>query len=253
MREGQIFAGKVVAVTGASRGLGLAIARAFHAEGAAVALMDLDIDRARRASELLGPGAAAAAYAVDVTQEREVQEAFHQVMAEFGHVDVLVNNAGIATRDTFQELSLDTWRRTIDVNLTGAWLCMRAVVPSMITRGRGGRIISVGSLAGRNGGTTVSAAYAASKAGLAGLTRAVARQVGDQGVLCNCVAPGALETDMTVSWPESVMKSIRAGVPLGKLGSVDDVTGVVVFLASPAARYINGVTLDVNGGAYIAP
>jgi 3-oxoacyl-[acyl-carrier protein] reductase len=244
------FSGAVVAVTGAARGLGRATAGAFAGAVARVAI--LDIDGAGAAASAADCGNGARGFPVDVSDERSVAAAFAGVRASLGAVTILVNNAGVCGQEGFEDLGSAAWHRTLEVNLTGAFLCMKAVVPGMIERG-GGRIVSVGSLAGRSGGITVSAAYAASKAGIAGLTRAVARQLASHGILANCVAPSTLETEMTAGWPAESLARLRAGAPLGRLGTPDDVVGAVLFLASPEAGYITGATLDVTGGVYMAP
>jgi len=247
------FSGEVVAVTGAARGLGLAIARAFFASGARVALMDVEEERLSRAASQLGSADRARGIAVDVGAESSVAAAFAAAERTLGPVTVLVANAGICGTERFVELELASWQRAVSVNLTGTFLCMKAVVPGMIARGTGGRIVTVGSLAGRNGGIATSVAYSASKAGIAGLTRAAARQLAEHHILVNCVAPSTLETDMTAGWPAATLDRIRASAPLGRLGRVDDVVGVVLFLASGAAGYLTGVTLDVTGGLFMAP
>jgi 3-oxoacyl-[acyl-carrier protein] reductase len=247
------FSRNTVAVTGAARGLGFAVAREFLGAGARVALLDIDGEGLARAAASLGPPGRALGVCVDVSDESSVAGAFAQIRAALGPVTILVNNAGVCGTEGFEELDLTAWERAIAVNLTGAFLCMKAVVPAMVERGEGGRIVNVGSLAGRSGGITVSAAYAASKAGIAGLTRAAARQLAQHRILVNCVAPSTLETDMTALWPSGRLESIRAGAPLGRLGTVEEVAAAVLFLASPGASYITGVTLDVTGGIYIAP
>lgn len=215
--------------------------------------MDRDEDRLSRAVADFGEGDRARGIAVDVGAESSVAAAFTAAERALGPVTVLVANAGICGTEGFVELDLAAWQRSLAVNLTGTFLCMKAVVPGMISRGRGGRIVAVGSLAGRSGGIATSVAYSASKAGIAGLARAAARQLAEHRILVNCVAPSTLETDMTAGWPAATLDRIRSTAPLGRLGSVEDVVGVVLFLASPEAGYVTGVTLDVTGGLYMAP
>jgi len=246
------FNGEVAVVTGAARGLGLAVARAFRAGGARVALIDRD-PTVRDAALSVGREPDALGVVADVSQERSVADAFRLVAERLGQAAVLVANAGICGTEGFLDLDPEAWSRAIAVNLTGTFLCMKAVVPGMIAGGRGGRIVVVGSLAGRSGGIATSVAYSASKAGIAGLARAAARQLAEHRILVNCVAPSTLETEMTAGWPAETLERIRASAPLGRLGTAEDVVGAVLFLASRAAGYVNGVTLDVTGGLYMAP
>lgn len=244
------FAGVVALVSGAARGLGYAVASSLAAAGAEVMLADIDGERVVRSAERLGRHAHG--YALDVTDWPSVEAVARRIEAEHGRVTLLVNNAGICGTEDFPDLDVEQWNRTLATNVTGAFHCMRAFLPAMRGAG-GGVIVNVGSLAGRSGGIMVSAAYSASKAGIAGLTKAAARQLAKYAIRVNCVAPGTLETDMTAGWDPNALAAVRDSVPLGRLGTVDDVVQTVLFLASPAARYITGVTLDVNGGIYIAP
>lgn len=242
------FDGRLAVVTGGARGLGFAIADALLSAGGTVVVADAS--GAEPAAGRLGRGAAG--YTVDVTDASAVEELARRVEAEQGRVSLLVNNAGVCSTEDFGELSVEQWNRLISVNLNGAFYCMRAFLDALRSDG-GGSVVNVASLAGRSGGITVSAAYSASKAGVAGLTKAAARQLAKHGVRVNCIAPGTLETDMTATWGRGVLDGLERNVPLGRLGSVNDVVGAVLFLSSPAASYITGVTLDVNGGVYIAP
>lgn len=244
------FAGRVGLVTGAARGLGLACARALSRHGAAVVLADVDAEAARASAATLTPPALG--LAMDVADADAVAAALQQIAAELAPVSLLVNNAGICTNEAFLDLAYQTWRRVFDVNVNGAFLCMQAVVPGMIAAG-GGSIVNIGSLAGRNGGITVSAAYSASKAAVAGLTKAAAKQLAPHGIRVNCVAPGPLETDMTADWPPENLEKLRSSTPLGRLGVPDDVAEAVAFLLCDDAAHITGVTLDVNGGIFVAP
>jgi NAD(P)-dependent dehydrogenase (short-subunit alcohol dehydrogenase family) len=247
---GRSFTGRVALVTGAARGLGLACARALSRHGATVVLADVDAEAARASAATLDPPALGVA--MDVADAESVATALRRVTAELGSVSLLVNNAGICTNEAFAELAYDTWRRVFDVNVHGAFLCMQAVVPEMIAAGAGS-IVNIGSLAGRNGGITVSAAYSASKAAVAGLTKAAAKQLAPNGIRVNCVAPGPLETDMTADWPPENLEKLRSSTPLGRLGVPDDVAEAVAFLLSDDAAHVTGVTLDVNGGIFVAP
>ena len=253
------FSNEVALVTGAGRGLGRAIATAFAAANATVALGDIDKTAAVEATEAIGKKTHA--YALDVSVPESVQKVIQTINTELGPISILVNNAGICSTEQFLELDVEHWNRMLAVNLTGAFLCMQAVVRSMIQRGQGGKptirvagkIINIGSLAGRSGGIMVSASYSASKAGLCGLSKAAAKQLAPYHINVNCIAPGTLETDLISDWDSEKIQALRKSVPWGRLGTVDDVIGAVLFLASPAADYITGATLDINGGLYIAP
>ena len=245
------FSNEVVLVTGAGRGLGRAIATAFAASNATVALGDIDKTAAIKATEAIGKKTHA--YALDVANAESVQKVIQTINTEPGPISILVNNAGICGTEQFLELDVEHWNRMLAVNLTGAFLCMQAVVRNMIQRGQGGKIINIGSLAGRSGGIMVSASYSASKAGLCGLSKAAAKQLAPYHINVNCIAPGTLETDLISNWEPEKIQALRKSVPWGRLGTVDDVIGAVLFLASPAADYITGATLDINGGLYIAP
>ena len=242
------FSDYVVLITGGAKGLGFGTAAAFRERGAAVVIGD--VAEAERAAERLG--ARAMGIRMDVTDPHSVRGAVAEASGRFGPVSILVNNAGICSTEGFETLSLESWERILSVNLTGAFTCMQAVVPGMRESG-GGAVVNIGSLAGRSGGIMVSAAYSAAKAGVAGLSRAAAKQLAGCGIRVNCVAPSTLETDMTAGWDRKALKKIADSVPLGKLGTVSDVVGTILFLASPAAAYITGATIDVNGGLFIAP
>jgi len=242
--------GRTALVTGGARGLGRAIGSALAESGARVALADLDGAGAERVAAELGT--AAMGIEMDVTDARSVATATGAVRDGLGGVSILVNNAGACALTGFRELELPEWERLLGVNLTGSFLCMKAVVEQMIELG-GGAVVNIGSLAGRSGGIMVSAAYSASKAGVAGLTKAAAGQLAGDSIRVNCIAPSTLRTDMTAGWDPAGLEAVRQRVPLGRLGEVDDVVGAVLYLLSDAARYVTGVTLDINGGLYIAP
>lgn len=247
------FTGDVALVTGAARGLGRAIAAALAESGAAVGLADLDEAGARAvAGTLVQRGLAARAYALDVTDRAAVERTVAAVEADLGSITVLINNAGICGTAQILELDAEEWQRTLAVNLTGAFHCLQAVARGMVRRG-GGRIVNIGSLAGRSGGILVSASYSASKAGVGGLTKAAAKQLARFHVNVNCVAPGTIETELIAGWDPDDVRALRESMPWGRMATVDDVTGAVLFLASRRAEYITGATLDVNGALYVAP
>ncbi len=237
------FEGRVVVVTGASRGIGREVAVRFGAEGALVACLATTLANAEATASLI-PGARA--YACDVGDSAQVEAVFSQVEADLGVVQILVNNAGV-TRDTLLlRMKDDDWDRVLTVNLRGAFLCTRAVTKGMM-KARWGRVVNVTSIVGL-GGAAGQANYAASKAGLIGLTKSVAKELGARGVTCNAVAPGFIETDMTADLPAEFRDQVVKTAPLGRLGTPGDIAGAVLFLASEEAAYVTGQTLVVDGG-----
>jgi 3-oxoacyl-[acyl-carrier protein] reductase len=236
------FQDRVVVVTGASRGIGRAIAEAFAKEGAKVACVATTLPNAQATADVVG----GKAYACDVSDAAQVEAVFAQIAEDMGTIGVLVNNAGI-TRDTLLvRMKDEDWDRVIDVNLKGAFLCTRAVSKAMM-KARAGRIVNVSSIIGDTGNAG-QANYAASKAGLLGLTKSVAKELGARGVTCNAVAPGFIETEMTHGLPAEFNAHVEKTAPAGRLGKAEDVAAAVVFLASDAAAYITGQTLTVDGG-----
>jgi NAD(P)-dependent dehydrogenase (short-subunit alcohol dehydrogenase family) len=231
------FAGQVVAITGASRGLGAAAAKAFLDAGAKVAVMDLDPD---------------APFRVDVADETSVEAAFAKVIGQYGRVDALVNSAGIAVRHPATEISIEDWQRVQDVNVRGTFLCARVVARQMKMQ-RGGAIVNLASIMGLSGGIFPNASYQASKGAVVNLTRALALEWAEHKIRVNAVAPTFVRTDLTVpvfSNPE-VLKAVMRHTPLGALPAPGDIANAIVFLASDAAKFITGVTLPVDSG-YLA-
>ncbi len=236
------FQDRVVVVTGASRGIGRAIAEAFAKEGARVACVATTLPNAQATADAVG----GRAYACDVSDATQVEATFDAIAREMGAPHVLVNNAGITRDGLLVRMKDDDWDRVVDVNLKGAFLCTRAVTKGMM-KARAGRIVNVSSIIGDTGNAG-QANYAASKAGLLGLTKSVAKELGARNVTCNAVAPGFIATEMTHGLPEEFKAHVEKTAPAGRLGTAEDVAAAVLFLASDAAAYITGQTLTVDGG-----
>jgi NAD(P)-dependent dehydrogenase (short-subunit alcohol dehydrogenase family) len=227
--------GRVALVTGAARGIGQAIAETLAAHGAKVAAGDL---AAPEHDGVLG-------VAMDVSDESSVEAGFTLVEEELGPVELLVLNAGVFVIEPFEESTFASWRRTMSVNLDGAYLCAHRAMPAMREAGYG-RVVAIGSSAGTTGGAKAMAAYAASKAGIVTLMKSLASEYARHGVRANALAPALIDTDMI-----SVMPDMRDRVPIGRLGTPQDVADVVAFLCSAHADYITGEVVDVNGGFLI--
>lgn len=242
--------GQVAVVTGAARGIGLATARLLAEAGATVALLDMDGEAASAEAAKIGPRAAA--WTCDVTSESTVEAVFGEIAKRHGRIDVLVNNAGAAVRKPAADLSMDEWRRVLDLNLGAVFLCSRVAARTMAKQG-GGAIVNLASIMGFSGGIFPNASYQASKGGVVNLTRALALEWAEQKIRVNAVAPTFVKTDLTVpifSNPE-VLAKVMAHTPLGVLPDVGDIAAAILFLASPAARCVTGVTLPVDSG-YLA-
>lgn len=238
--------GRVAMVTGGSRGIGQAIAARFVAAGAKVGIIARDAARAEAAAAALqGPGQALAVTA-DVADAAQLEAAVGRIEKELGPIDVLVNNAGLARDGVLVRMSEADWDAVLNVNLKGAFLAMKLVGRGMMKR-RSGRIINITSIVGLIGNRG-QANYAAAKAGLIGLTKAVAKELASRNVLVNAVAPGFIDTDMTRGLPEAAQTALIQQIPLERLGQPDDVAGTVLFLASDLAGYITGQVFVVDGG-----
>ena len=241
----QELQGQVALVTGGSRGIGLAIARELAQAGARLALVARDGERAQAAAAEL-PGEGHRGYACDVADAEACAALVKQVEADFGQLDVLVNNAGVTRDNVLMRIKDDDWNAVLDTNLRGAFNLMRAASRGMMKR-RSGRIVNITSVVGIIGNAG-QANYAASKAGLIGLTKSVAKELAGRGVLVNAVAPGYIETDMTSDLPEAARTALMSNIALGRLGRPEDIAPAVRFLAGPGAAYITGQVLVVDGG-----
>jgi 3-oxoacyl-[acyl-carrier protein] reductase len=244
------LSGRTAFITGASQGIGRACALTLAKKGAAVALAARNQEKLTEVvSEIVASGGLAAAFELDVTDEEQIKSAIKAAIGQFGKIDILVNNAGITRDQLIMRMKRADWDAVLQTNLTSAYLCTQAVSSSMLKQ-RWGRIINITSVFGEMG-QAGQANYSASKAGLIGLTMAVARELGSRNITCNAVAPGFIETAMTEVLGEEFKQNAAKQIPLGRVGTVDDVANAVAFLASEEASYITGHVLDVNGGMFI--
>jgi 3-oxoacyl-[acyl-carrier protein] reductase len=242
------FANQVAVITGAGRGIGHAIALRFAAEGARVAVVSRNENNALRTADEINARHAglAKAYAVDVASHPAVAELAAQILADFSRVDILVNNAGVTRDGLSMRMTEEDWDVVVDTNLKGTFNCIQAFERSMVKQ-RSGRIINIGSVAGLMGNAG-QANYAASKAGVLGLSKSIARELASRGITCNVVAPGFISTDMTDVLPEKIKQAVIAQIPAGTFGKPEDIAAAVAFLASAEAGYITGQCLTVDGG-----
>ena len=255
--ETGLLAGKVAFVTGAARGIGLAVSRAFHEHGASVVMGDVMENELSAAADALGSDRVATVR-LDVTDEAQTQAAVKRTVGRFGKVDLVVPNAGILILKHVVDTSVVEWRRVIDVNLTGAFITAAAFARQLVAQKSGGRIIMTSSLFGLRGGRE-NGAYSAAKFGMIGLMECMAAELAPNGIQVNCVCPGQIDTDMNrqllldrskmkgVS-PEEVLKVLLGRIPGGKLGKLDELVGTYVWLASDLSRYVTGQSITVDGG-----
>lgn len=241
----------VAIITGSGKGLGKAIAERFFLEGAWVALWDVDLGLVEKVKEALDPsGEKAMAVQVDITDEKEVEKAVSEIVKKFKRIDLLVNNAGISRHKPIEEMTLDIWDAVIKTNLTGVFLCSKAVTPVMKKQGRG-KIINIASLGGRTGRPGVGVNYAASKSGVIGITQLLAKELGPSGIYVNAIAPGPILTEQTKQYPPEVFATWNVGRAIQKDGLPEDVADAAIFLASRRSDWVTGVTVDLNGGILI--
>jgi len=242
--------GRIALVTGAAQGIGRAIAEELAAAGATLALADMnEVKLNETAAELAAGGATTAAFLMNVSSQESIEAGAKAILDKFGKVEILINNAGITRDNLMLRMKRADWDSVIGINLTGAFLLTQALLSPML-KNRWGRIVNIASVVGR-AGQAGQVNYAASKAGIIGLTRSLAREVASRGVTVNAVAPGYIETPMTAVLSEEVTKAMLATIPLGRRGTPKDVAQAVKFLASDAASYITGHVLDVNGGMFM--
>jgi 3-oxoacyl-[acyl-carrier protein] reductase len=241
------LSGRVAFVTGASQGIGRACALKLATEGATLAVAARNQEKLNElVNEITVGGGQAAAFVLDVTEEEQTKTSIKAAIAQFGKIDILVNNAGITRDQLVMRMKRADWDAVLQTNLTSAYLCTQQVTSTMLKQ-RWGRIINIASVFGQMG-QAGQANYSASKAGLIGLTMAIARELGSRNITCNAVAPGFIETPMTDVLTEEFKQAAVKQIPLGRVGSPADVAGAVAFLASDDASYITGHVLSVNGG-----
>ncbi len=256
MSEGRLahsanLEGQVALVTGASRGIGQAIALALGQAGATVIGTATSDKGAQAISDYLAEASIkGGGMKLNVTDAAEVDAVITAISAQFGDIGILVNNAGITRDNLLMRMKDEEWDDILATNLTSVFRLSRAVLRAMM-KARSGRIISIASVVGAMGNAGQTN-YSAAKAGIMGFTKSLAREVGSRNITVNCVAPGFIDTDMTRALPEAQRQALLAHIPLGRLGSAEDIAAAVTFLASPAAGYISGTTLHVNGGMYMA-
>lgn len=245
-----LLAGRTAVITGGATGLGFAIAQEFFTQGANVVLGDLDGGAAVSAAVQLGQGDRAHGVACDVTSEGDVDRLLESAVSAFGRLDIMVNNAGVTRDKTMRKMSLGDFEFVIDVNLRGTWLGTRAAAALMRDQGHGGSIINMSSISGKVGNPGQTN-YSAAKAGIVGLTKAAAKEVGFAGVRVNVLQPGIIETAMTQKLSDEVRAARLADVPLGRFGQPSEVAQAALFLASDMSSYLTGTTIEIAGGRNI--
>ncbi|KAA3627487.1 MAG: 3-oxoacyl-ACP reductase FabG [Bacteroidetes bacterium] len=238
---------KVAIITGGSRGIGKTTVDKFLHEGARVAIWDIDETSGKSlVEEYKKSGKEVRFYVVNTVDFDAVKEATEKVVADFGGIDILINNAGITRDASMKKMTTEQWQAVIDVNLTGVFNCTKNVFPYMVERGSG-RILNASSIVGLYGNFGQSN-YVATKAGLIGLTKTWAREFGRKGITVNAIAPGFINTEMIQTIPEEIINNIKKGIPMARLGEPEDIANAYAFLASDEASYISGTVLSVDGG-----
>ena len=244
------LSGKTALVTGAAQGIGRDIALGLASDGADVAICDVNLEAAQAtAADIEAKGRKSLAVKANVASSQDVNAMVEQVVQKFGRIDILVNNAGITRDGLILRMKDEDWDLVLSINLKGAFLCTKASLKHM-TKQRSGTIINIASIVGAMGNPG-QVNYVASKAGLIGMTKTIAREYANRNITANAVAPGFIDTAMTQALAENVRQELAKQIPLGRLGSSEDVANAVRFLASPAAAYITGQVIHVNGGMYM--
>ena len=243
------FTGQTAIVTGAARGFGRAIVRRLAQGGARVVVGDINLAGAEETVALVKKdGNEAMAVRTDVASAESVEAMVKTALTHFGdRVDILVNNAAIWTNVPTEELNEAEWDRMVDINMKGVFLCCKAVIPIMKRQGRG-HIVNIASIAARNGGSFAGIHYVASKGGVVAMTKKLGKELGQYGIVVNGVNPGPSKTEMMVGWPQEILDGIIKNTPLGRMAEPGDIADTVAFLASDAARFVHGETIEVNGG-----
>jgi len=243
------FAGQTAIVTGSARGFGRAICRRLARGGARVVAADINLPGAEETASLIKrDGSQSVAVKVDVALAASVDGMVKTALSTFDNrVDILVNNAAIWTNVPTEELSEEEWDRMVDINMKGVFLCCKAVIPIMKKQKRG-HIVNIASIAARNGGSFAGIHYVASKGGVLAMTKKLGKELGQFGIVVNGINPGTSKTEMMVGWPQEILDGIIKNTPLGRMAEPDDIADTVAFLASDAARFVHGETVEVNGG-----
>lgn len=251
MKEKMRLENKIALITGSGSGIGKAIAMKFAAEGCKVAIADINLSQAQIAvDEIEAVGGKAIAVQVDVANKSSVQQLVRVILQRFDRIDILINNAGILHSTPLADISEDEWDRILAVNLKGVFLTCQAVMTAMEEQ-KWGRIINIASNAGRDGGVSVGLAYAASKAGVIGFTRGLAKREAKYHITCNCIAPGTTKSDLLQAFTPEMIKSLEETIPVGRLGDPEDIAELAVFLADNHGGFVTGAVWDINGGLFI--
>lgn len=242
--------GKVALVTGAAQGIGKAIALTLAKNGADIVVSDINLEKAQETSkEIEAMGRKSIAIKVDVSKYEEVEKMIEKIISEFGRIDILVNNAGITRDKLILRMTEEDWDAVVNVNLKGTFNCTKAAIRHM-SKQKSGKIVNIASVSGEMGNPG-QANYSASKAGVIGFTKTIAREFAQRGINVNAIAPGYIETPMTDVLPEKVKEELKKMIPLERLGKPEDIAQAVLFLVSEASSYITGHVLNVNGGLYM--